>query len=72
LSYLPSSRAPEAEVAVAAFEAVQSNLQSFLSECISGQELIARGFAEDVRLASELNASTSSPRLSNGAYIGSQ
>ena len=39
-----------------------------LHECQSGQELIERGWAEDVRLATEGNVTTTIPVLRDGAY----
>jgi 2-phosphosulfolactate phosphatase len=64
----PSS--PEAEMAVAAFLNAESNLLDTLLRCGSGKELVGRGFKEDVRLASELNVSSSAPLLVDGAYTG--
>ncbi len=39
-----------------------------LKQCHSGQELIQRGFPEDVDLASAYNSSTVVPQLQRGAY----
>ena len=55
-------------MAVAAFRAAEPDLADVLRRCGSGQELIGRGFAADVKLASQLNASLSAPILINGAY----
>ncbi|MEM7128960.1 MAG: 2-phosphosulfolactate phosphatase [Chloroflexota bacterium] len=60
---------PEAKMAMAAFENALGRLPETLSQCGSGKELIARGFEEDVRLASKFNASVVAPELRNGAYI---
>jgi phosphosulfolactate phosphohydrolase-like enzyme len=35
---------------------------------MTGRELIARGYEEDVRLAAELNVGQAVPVLRNGAY----
>jgi 2-phosphosulfolactate phosphatase len=45
-------------------------LGELLRGCVSGQELINRGYAHDVEVASDLDASISAPLLENGAYIG--
>lgn len=67
---LPGNRSPEAQVAVAAFQGVRSNLADFLSGCSSGRELIERDFSVDVDLAARLDVSDCSARLVNGGYIG--
>ena len=59
---------PEAEVARGAFRAAQAHLAKLVRECVSGQELIERGFAQDVELAIELNTSQIAPELIDGAY----
>jgi 2-phosphosulfolactate phosphatase len=65
---LPCS--PEAAVAGEVFCSVRLRLGELLRGCVSGQELINRGFAQDVEAAIELNVSTAAPLLVNGAYIG--
>ena len=40
--------------------------------CSSGKELIAKGFDEDVKLASDLNVSDNLPVLIEGAYVSLQ
>ena len=69
ISYLSGQLSPEAASALAAFQAAQPMLGEHLRQCGSGQELIERGFAEDVRLASQLNASDVAPILIDGAYM---
>lgn len=59
---------PEARVAEAAFRAVRPRLATELHDCASGRELIAKGYADDVRLAAEVDASTVVPVLSDGAF----
>ena len=54
----------EAELAVASFHSIRDDLSSSLRDCISGQELIERGFSVDVDWAAELNATDCVPRLS--------
>lgn len=59
---------PETSSAIAAFQQASPDLDGRLRQCSSGEELIGRGFAEDVRLASELESSDSAPTLNNGAF----
>jgi 2-phosphosulfolactate phosphatase len=54
---------PDASTALAAFRDARPELSRRLSECTSGIELASMGFAEDVEIAAELDASTSVPRL---------
>lgn len=68
ISFLEGHKSPEAEGAAIAFQGMQHQLKSLLRQCGSGQELIDRGFGQDVELAAELNISDSVPMLVNGAY----
>ena len=63
LSFLAGEPSPEAAAALAVFRASEANLASLLRACATGQELIARGFGDDVACAAELNADTTAPRL---------
>ncbi|MEK8029280.1 2-phosphosulfolactate phosphatase [Ideonella sp. DXS29W] len=65
---LLGSKSPEALAAEAVFLAARDHLHDKLTACASGRELIERGYAEDVRLASQLNASSCVPRLVEGAF----
>ncbi|MBW4528768.1 MAG: 2-phosphosulfolactate phosphatase [Phormidium tanganyikae FI6-MK23] len=69
LSYLKGTLSPEAQIAIAAYQSVQSNLKSLLKQCSSGKELIAKGFEQDVDLAAEINVSTCVPTLVDRAYL---
>lgn len=69
LSYLDGRLSPEAEVAVAAFHSLRDNLAIALRNCSSGKELIARGFAIDVELATAINTSSCVPLFTDNAYI---
>lgn len=62
------SRSPEAHVAAASFLAAQPHLDVTLRDAMSGRELIERGFAADVELAAELNASATFPRMDHGFF----
>ncbi|MBX3059745.1 MAG: 2-phosphosulfolactate phosphatase [Anaerolineae bacterium] len=68
IAQLPGTRSPEADMAVAAFHHAQRNLPDILARCGSGKELIGRGFADDVQLASQLNVSHTAPLLTEGVY----
>lgn len=69
MSALSGSLSPEAVSAVAAFQAAKATLDEHLSRCSSGKELIEQGYAEDVRLASQLNANECAPTLIDGAFV---
>jgi 2-phosphosulfolactate phosphatase len=69
IASLPGALSPEASAAIAVWNAARNDMSNFLASCVSGQELIERGFEEDIRIASEINASTTVPTLHEGAYI---
>jgi len=54
---------PEARAALAAFAAAEPELPRQLTDCASGLELVEYGFAEDVAIAAELDASAGVPVL---------
>ncbi len=66
---LEGARSPEAEIARQAFLAMKASLEDTLLGCVSGKELIARGFSQDVALAAELDAHAIAPLLRDGAYV---
>ncbi len=66
-----ASLSPEAQSAAAAFRAVVDDLGSALGRCASGRELIEIGYADDVRVAAELDSSTSVPLLRDAAFMPS-
>jgi 2-phosphosulfolactate phosphatase len=63
------SHSPEASLAAAVFNHFREDLSRTLRACVSGKELIERGFGLDVDLAAELNVSTNVPRLVNRAFV---
>jgi 2-phosphosulfolactate phosphatase len=69
ISHLSGKLSPEAVAAVAAFQEARPKLAEHLAQCSSGKELIERGFADGVNLASELNTSRSAPVLVDAAYV---
>ena len=68
INWLAGAKSPEAIAAEGAFRAVRPRLGDTLSQCGSGKELIAQGFANDVMLASELNVSECVPVLIDDTY----
>ncbi|MEH2303965.1 2-phosphosulfolactate phosphatase [Nostoc sp.] len=69
LSYLDGSLSPEAEVAVATFQAFRQDLLGYLKKCSSGKELIEKGFEPDVELSAAFNISNCVPLFKNNAYL---
>ncbi len=69
ISCLGGTRSPEAASAEAAFRAAMPRLSEYLHQCSSGRELVELGFAEDVRLAAELNVSDCAPVLKGEAFM---
>ena len=68
IRHFAGSLSPDARLAVNAFAGFKEDLFAGLSQCSSGKELIAKGFQEDVLLASELDVDPFAPRYSEGAY----
>jgi 2-phosphosulfolactate phosphatase len=60
---------PEAQSAVAAFFAVSDQLPGAMAACGSGRELADIGFADDVAIAAELDASSCVPLLSADRFV---
>ncbi|WP_110040594.1 2-phosphosulfolactate phosphatase [Nocardia neocaledoniensis] len=59
---------PEARTAAASFAATP-DVPAAIGDCASGRELALGGFADDVALASELEADPSVPVLIEGAFL---
>ena len=69
IARLGGSRSPEAQLAVDAYDAARPALLERLLACASGRELVAKGFAQDVRIAAMLDADEVVPVLgSDGAF----
>lgn len=64
-----SGVSPEARVAEQAFRAVEARLAEKLRDCASGRELVEIGFAGDVEIAAELDASDAVPLLVDDAFV---
>ncbi len=65
----PTARvSPEAEAARTASEAVRADAVAQLRGCASGVELVEKGFAADVAVAAEVDASSVVPVLTDGWF----
>ena len=69
ISHLAGSRSPEARAAEAVFAAGRNDLGGVIEACASGQELIRRGYFDDVELASRVDCSKSAPLLRAESYM---
>lgn len=69
ISCLQGNLSPEARLAVAAYQGVHQFLERLVKQCGSGQELIERGFEQDVDLALEIDVSDCVPTLIDGAFV---
>jgi 2-phosphosulfolactate phosphatase len=63
-----SGLGPEARFAEAAWRAVAGRVDEELAACASGRELLDAGYADDVTVALEVDASDVVPVLEDGAY----
>lgn len=71
IHYLSGTKSIEAQTAENTFLQFRDDLYACFQMIGSGIELIDKGFAEDVHLATELNVSDVVPRLMNEAYQAS-
>lgn len=69
LRWLPGSRSPEAESAVALFERHRDQLVATLDQCGSGREMDGRGHANDKFIAGDLDVSVCVPRFDGIAFV---
>ncbi|MCU1336226.1 MAG: putative lipoprotein [Bryobacterales bacterium] len=69
IACLPGRRSPEADLAVAVFDRFRGDLSGTLSRCSSGKELIERGFAEDIAMASDYSSSRAIPILQVDRFV---
>ncbi len=60
---------PEAAMAADAYRLIEGRELGHLQACASGQELIGRGFAEDVEVAAEVGQGWSVPLLSDRGFV---
>lgn len=68
IARLPGQLLPEAEMAKTVFLHFETRLRETIRSCGSGRELIESGFAEDVEVASECDASSVAPVLVEGRF----
>ena len=66
--HLPCS--PEAQVARDAYRGAGSEIAALIRDSVSGRELVDAGFAGDVEMAVDQDASAKAPMLIEGAYRG--
>ena len=68
LDALGGTLSAEARVARDAFRSARPALAETIRDCLSGRELIEKGFPQDVELAVQLDVSSAAPVLRDGAY----
>jgi 2-phosphosulfolactate phosphatase len=68
IARLSGAPSPEARAARAAYRELKDEVPAVLSGCLSGQQLIAAGFPEDVEMAAEEDVSAAVPALKDGRY----
>ena len=69
VQYLRGKLSAEAQLALDAFKgAERAGILTRLTQCVSGQELISRGYQEDVELAAQVDVDHYAPMLIEGAY----
>jgi 2-phosphosulfolactate phosphatase len=68
LRHLGATHSPEAQAAIAAFNAAEGELLATLTACASGREKGVDGKQRDVELAAQLDVSTNAPMLIEGSY----
>lgn len=69
LRWLPGSRSPEADAAVAVFERHRETLVETLDQCGSGRELDNRGHEKDKFIAGQLDVSACVARFDGIAFV---
>lgn len=72
IAALDGSKSPEAILAERTFREATGDLSKLVGSCASARELIERGFATDVELASQYDCSDVVPVLENGEYRADQ
>jgi 2-phosphosulfolactate phosphatase len=71
ISGLVGNKSPEAMAAEATWTGAKHDVDNLLLNCSSGRELVAKGFEDDVRIASTVDSSTGVPVLHpDGYFVG--
>jgi 2-phosphosulfolactate phosphatase len=68
IARLQGKLTPEARSARAAYLELKNELAATLRDCLSGRELIDRGYPDDVEMAAEEDVSSAVPGLVDGRY----
>jgi 2-phosphosulfolactate phosphatase len=68
LAGLGEDASPEARAAVVVWRDNEDRITEVMAACSSGRELLERGWDDDLRYASQVNASDAVPVLTNGAF----
>ncbi len=69
LAHLHGDLSPEARAAVALWNSTEPGAADAVRTCVSGRELCARGWEDDLEFAVALHASTTVPLLVDGAFV---
>ena len=69
ISHLKGTLSTEAAIAKLAFQNTRADLYHYLSNSISGQELIHRGYEADLELISSVDVTDKAPILIEGMYM---
>jgi 2-phosphosulfolactate phosphatase len=72
ISHLTGSLSPEAQVAMVAYHHAREKLVDVFEQGGSGKELRAKGFAEDIALAAQVDVDDCAPMLRHGAYVNAE
>ena len=70
ISYLTGNKSPEALAAENVYLSLKEHLEERLQDCLSGKELIDRGYEVDVDFAVQANVDEVIPVLIDGVYVG--
>lgn len=63
-----AAMSPEALATAMLFDASRGRLAELVRSCASGRELVEQGFADDITVASDLDASAVTPVLRDGFF----
>jgi 2-phosphosulfolactate phosphatase len=69
LAAIGGTCSPEARAAVSVWQSARFDVAGTIAGCASGREAIARGWAADVELACQVDASQTVPVLDHGGFV---